>query len=70
MNKNLEYLKEIDRANENRSFTKAKFLKCNRCSTVQIVDDVKCPKCGSYDLEEVYLSAKELYDMTESGEIN
>lgn len=58
-----EYLQEIARFNEGRSLYKAKYLKCERCGEVQIVNDVQCPECGSYDLTEVYLSAQELEEL-------
>lgn len=54
-----EHLQELGRYYEGRSFFKAKYYKCERCGEVQTVDDVKCPKCGSYDLTDVYLSAQE-----------
>ncbi len=63
--KDREIIEEIGRYNSGRSSLKGKCAKCLSCG--EILGDwyQQCPECGSYDLEDIWLSAQELAEYEE-----
>ena len=58
--KDREILEEIGRYNSGRSSMKGKCAKCLSCGEILPDWYQQCPECGSYDLEDIWLSAEDL----------